>query len=316
MSRKEVQALAKRIKGLFIVHNEVDRIWRLFDSMRVYDQLDDDLYEEEGDKYDEDEEKDPRHLILTGLSGVGKTQVGSVYAKRIPRYVEIVDGEEIDIMPVIYVKLPFPFTQRDFYTNILKALGTDNMRHDARINLVKNRVLMLLKKQKVEMIIFDEMNFIMRTKNFDNQTGMEMLKDLTNEHQVSIVCMGTPQIEKLHTMEDEYVRRFGKEHIKRFDTCDQEFCELLQKIEEAINPPHPIGLNDPETGLPQLLHYYSQGRIGYLKIIFKEAFRLLHVFDKGYSDLSSIRLTVGILEQAKYNLFRENDQLISPVNAD
>ncbi|WP_025693123.1 TniB family NTP-binding protein [Paenibacillus zanthoxyli] len=310
MSHEEVKDLARRIKKLFIQHEEVTRIWSRLDSMRVYiepDELDDE---------DEDVEKDPRHLFITGLSGVGKSQIGKRYAKSIPRYTEIVDDEEIDIVPVLYVKLPYPFTQLDFYKKILKALGTENFRRDARVNMIKDRVLLLLKKQKVQMIIFDEMNFIMRTKNFDNQTAMEMLKDLTNEHQVSIVCLGTPQIEKLHTMEDEYVRRFGRDHIDRFENCNEKFYELLRKIEEAIQPPIPIGLHDEATGLPRLLHFYSQGRIGYLHLIIKEAFRLLNVFDQKYVDYSNIRLTVDVLKQAKFNLFRESDHLIRPENAE
>ncbi|MNI81112.1 hypothetical protein D3C73_1376960 [compost metagenome] len=90
---------------------------------------------------------------------------------------------------------------------------------------------------------------------------------------------------------------------------------LLKKIEEGIQPPFPIGLHDEATGLPRLLHYYSQGRIGYLHLIIKEAYRILNVFEKGFADYSSIRLTVDVLKQAKFNLFRESDHLIKPENA-
>ncbi|KQX56862.1 MULTISPECIES: TniB family NTP-binding protein [unclassified Paenibacillus] len=307
MSSEEVKSFARRIKKLFIEHGEVVRIWDRLDSMRVYIE-DDDL--EEDDEID----KDPRHLFLTGLSGVGKSQIGERYKKRNPGCTVIIDEEEIDIKPVLYIKLPYPFTQHAFFRKILQALGTDNLRNDVRLNIIKDRVLYLLKKQKTEMIIFDEMNFILRTKNFDNQTAMEMLKDLTNEHQVCIVCMGTPQIEILHKMEDEYVRRFGRDHIKKFETCDVEFCELLKKIEEAIQPPSYIGLHDMDTHYPQLLHQYSQGRIGYLTLIIKEAYNILGVFKKDCTDLSEAILTADTLMQAKFNLFRESDHLIKPAN--
>lgn len=304
MSRLEVKSFANRIRRLYIEHQEVNRIWSKFDSLRLCNSLSD-----EEEILDIEDEKDPRHLILMGLSGVGKSQIGKRYVKRNPGYTLETDDEKIDIKPVIYVELPFPFTQLHFYTAILKALGTDNFRRDERINHVKNRVLWLLKKQKTEMIIFDEMNFIMRTKRFDDQEAMEMLKDLTNKCQLCIVCMGTPKIEVLRNMEDEYIRRFGKDMIQRFEECDDNFCNLLSDIEQTIQPPEEIGLGDVSTGYPQLLHFYSQGRIGYLHAILKEAYRLLGVFGD-CEDLHKLVLTVDILRQAKFNLFGESDHLI------
>lgn len=315
MSREEVKAFAKRIKKLYIEHDEVNRIWKKFDSLRVYNEQLLDSSQNEQDTIvdeDDDDEKDPRHLMLMGLSGVGKSQIGKRYAKKYPGYTLETDEEHILIKPVIYVELPFPFTQQHFYTYILNALGTDNYRKDTRINHLKDRVLHLLKKQRTELIIFDEMNFIVRTKRFDNQEGMEMFKDLTNKCQLSIVCMGTPQIEMLRNMEDEYIRRFGKDTIKHFDTCDEAFCNLLNGIEEDIQPYEPIGLGDLSSGLPQLLHLYTQGRIGYLHLMLKESYRLLGVFDNECDDFSKAILSVNILTTAKYNLFGESDHLVTP----
>ncbi|MFF2018924.1 TniB family NTP-binding protein [Paenibacillus sp. NPDC058177] len=313
MERKQIRALGRRVKKIFIEHDEVKRIWSRFDGMRTYIKLD--QFEDEDEEENDDDDK--RNLFLTGLSGVGKSQIGKRYAKSVPRYTEIIDDEEIDIIPVIYVELPYPFTQAEFYKEILKALGTENFKKEPTVNELRNRVFHLLTKQRVEMIIFDEMNFIMRTKNFDNQSAMEMLKKLSNQLQLCIVCMGTPQIEKLHTMEDEYVRRFGRDRIERFEKCDEKFCELLERIEKAIESPNPIGLHDQSTGLPQLLHYYCQGRIGYLHLILKESFRLLNVYEENVQvEYSEIRLTVDIIKQAKFNLFRKNDHLITPDNVD
>lgn len=242
MSREQVKTFAKRIKRLYIEHDEVKRIWDKFDSLRVnnnqnLDTGGDEVVEMDDEDVEDEDEKDPRHLMLIGLSGVGKSQIGKRYAKKNPGYELEIEKERILIKPVIYVELPFPFTQLHFYTYILKALGTDNLRKDARINHVKDRVIHLLQKQKTEMIIFDEMNFIMRTKRFDNQEAMEMFKDLTNKCQLCIVCMGTPKIEPLRVMEDEYIRRFGRDEIIRFETCDDSFCNLLKRIEQDIQPP-------------------------------------------------------------------------------
>lgn len=303
MSREEVEMFRNRIQKLYLEHKEVRRLWSKFDSLRLCNTM----VEEDEDT----DERDPRSLFVTGLSGTGKSQIAKRYKRRNPGYTLETQDEEIDIKPVLYVKLPFPFTQLHFYVKILNELGTDNLRRDVKINYVKDRVLYLLKKQKTELIFFDEMDYIMRTKTFDNQSAMEMLKDLTNECQICIVCIGTPKIEPLRNMEDEYIRRFGKDKLQRFDTCNDIFCSLLIQIEDAIQPPKPIGLGDPETGYPQLLHYYSQGRIGYLHLIIKETYRLLGIFDT-CDDFSKATITVDLLQEAKKNLFGENDHLVEP----
>jgi DNA transposition AAA+ family ATPase len=296
LSKEEIKALAERIADLFIEHEEVIRIWDRFDSMRVHLKAG-------------QQNEDPRHLLLTGLSGVGKTQLAKRYVKKNPPYIET-EGKKTTLMiPVLHVKLPYPFTQVDFYKRILKALKAPIIRSDARVNFLKEQALELLKAQQTEMIIFDEMNFILRSKRFDNQEAMEMFKDLTNEGQVCLVCMGTPQIDSLRAMEDEYIRRFGRETVNRFEN-NEEFRMLLVKVEAAINPPKKLHLDAPEN--LAFLFECCQGRIGYLHAILIEAYRILGVFESDFSDLTEAHLTVSVLDKASYNLFRDTDHLTLP----
>jgi hypothetical protein len=304
MSCDEVKAFASRIKKLFVYHEEVNRIWKRFDALRLNNDFD----------LTSEEEGDPRHLFFIGLSGVGKSQIGRRYASGNPSYLKTIGKEQVKIAPVLYVKLPYPFTQYQFYTEILVQLGTHNLRRDLRINEIKERALFLLRKQQTEMIIFDEMNFILRSKRFDNQEAMEMFKDLTYKTHVCMVCMGTPQILKLRNMEDEYIGRFGVEQMNRFESCDSSFCSLLEQIEKEIKPPKKIGLGDLETGYPQLLHYYCQGRVRYLHLIIKEAYRLMGLFDGDIQDVNNLVFNVDNIREAKYNLFRESDHLVEPEN--
>ncbi len=241
--------------------------------------------------------------MLTGIPGAGKTQLVTHYKRRNPVYTYVdKDETKIDIAPVLYIKLPYPFTALDFYKKILTGLGTKILRADMRVGYAKDQALFLLRKQKTELIIFDELNFLTRTIRFDDQDGMEMFKDLSNEG-VSLVCMRTPKVEYLLDMEDEYFRRYKLERIKPFEECDERFCKLLKDIETAIQPPRSLQLGKLESGLPQLLHEYCQGRIGYLHAILIEAYRLLGVFDDDFREIHNAHLTVTKLREAKESFF-------------
>ncbi|GLX71428.1 TniB family NTP-binding protein [Paenibacillus glycanilyticus] len=287
-SNTEASDFANRIADLFVVHEEVQRIWDRFDSLR--------LHLRTGKKHD------PKHLLLTGISGAGKSQIGFRYKENNPGYTLVEDKKKIDIRPVLYIKLPFPFTIQAFYKKILSALGTKIFRSDLRIDFLKDQALHLLRQQRTELIIFDELNFLTRTKRIDDQEGMEIFKDLSNEG-VSFVFMGTPKVEYLLGLEDEYFRRFTLVRLKAFDECDERFCSLLENIEKQIQPPYKLKLGDKKYGKPQLLHEYCEGRIAYLHSIIVEAYRLLKVFDKDFHDISQAKLTVKTLREAKESLF-------------
>ncbi|ASJ56835.1 hypothetical protein BP422_26930 [Brevibacillus formosus] len=79
------------------------------------------------------------------------------------------------------MELPNPFTVLEFYQTIIKALGAPSIIGVPRIGDVKRRVFTLLKLQKVEMLILDEMSYIKNTKYVNSSDSMEALKHVSNE---------------------------------------------------------------------------------------------------------------------------------------
>lgn len=261
---------AERISGLYVEHPKVKQIWRIIDSRRNHRKIG------QGNN-------SPMHLFIIGDSGVGKTQMAWHYIEKNPGYIWADDkGTEIDIKPVVYVELPNPFTIGEFYQSIVKELGAPSLSGRPTIGDIKRQTFTLLEKQKVEMLIFDEMDHILSSK-VGYKAAMDAIKHVANQSNVSIICTGTPASDKLRKLDFQIFRRFPVARLERFANCDQDFCNLLIEIEEQISPPRKLNLGDMESGLPLLMHKWSKGIVGLLTPIIQEAYARLGVFDDDFN---------------------------------
>lgn len=282
----ESREFAERVSQLSIDHPKIKRIWDMFDSIRAHRKLGGNIYS-------------PRHMFIIGDSGVGKSQMAKKYAALYPGYTRIDgDGTEYDIRPVVFMELPDPFTILEFYQSIVKALGAPELVGRPTIGEVKRQAFELIKSQEVEVLLLDEMDYILSSKYVKREQAMEAIKHVGNTANISLVCIGTPDAEPLQSLNFQYFRRFPITRLERFTECDDEFCSFLSSIEEYLKPPKPIGLGDKVTFLPQLLHESSKGLVGIITPTIQEAYRLLGVFEDDLFDYSKDVLTPPILIQA------------------
>lgn len=233
-----------------------------------------------------------------GHSGTGKSHLINKYVDANPSYVDVdKDGAEIDIRPVIIMEMPFPFSAMEFYNNLVYALGGAKLERD-KIGDVTRQAFTLIQKQKVEMIIIDEMNYIEKGRSIK---AMELIKYVANVGQVSMVYVGTPVIDKLRTLDFEYLHRYPVVKLEPYKECDRFFIEFLGQLERQLNPKGKIGLSDLGTNIPQLLYESSQGIIGLVTQILIEAYRLAGLLDNKMDQYPE--LTIELLEEAKHNIF-------------
>lgn len=253
-------ALLQRVASLNIEHLRYQEIWTELDSLRP-------------DKDTNHKHYTARHLFLYGESGVGKSTLLRRYAAANPGFIEVdEDGTEYDIRPVVYTDLPQPFTMSEFYQHIVRALGAPQLA-GVRVGDVKRQALSLIEQQRVEMLILDEMDYILTSRSVKPIEAMEAIKSLTNIGNISVVCSGTTATKQLSEINFQYFRRFPSVKLPRFDKCDEQFCSLLTKIEEYISPPQPVGLGNSEMYFPQILFQMSQGVLGSLTPVLQRAYR-------------------------------------------
>lgn len=285
-SNNQYKNFAGRVAKIHIVHKKIEKIWSMLDSMRDHHNIG-------------DNQNSPRHLFIMGMSGVGKSRMVQKYAETNPGYIyKDEDGTEIDIKPVVYLEMPDPFTILEFYQSIIAALGAPNLPGRPTIGSVKRQVFNLLEFQKVEMLILDEVDYIMESRSVKPMEAMEAIKHVSNMAKVSLVCVGSLKIEALRKLDFQYFRRYPKVTLDRFSECDEEFCQFLKGIEDQIHSPIELGFDKLEKGIPQLLFGMCNGFVGILTPILQEMFRISGVFSNDFDDFTKAKLTVDNLSKA------------------
>ena len=285
MSLDEIEGLRHRVSNLFVEHAQVQKIWNELDDIRAELKYGDGL-------------NPPENLFILGESGVGKTQIGKRYAAKYPVEVRKTDRGEIDIKPVVFLELSDPFTYLEFYKAICSALGAPQMVGRMTIGDAERRTLNLLKKQQVEMLILDEVDFINQSRYIRPAEAMELIKHIANTANLSMIFIGRPDAKKLIKDDFQYRRRFPVREIKQFESCNEEFIKLLADMEEKIKPPFPIGLSDGNIGYPQLLHAGCKGLIGFLTKSLEKAYQLLGLYKPEFDDITKAKINANILVEA------------------
>ncbi|WP_179223957.1 TniB family NTP-binding protein [Paenibacillus tyrfis] len=299
MEKSEFKAFQDRIRNLYIEHDEINRIWKRLDKNR--------LNKKEGIENDDS----PIHLYIEGKPGAGKSMAAKKYVKRNKGYTNTDDdGTEIDIKPVIYMTLPVPFTYKGFYNNILKAMNLPARKAD--VDAIKNQAFEMLKELEVEMLIIDELDYLLASTFVQQRAVMENIKDIANSADVCLVCVGTLAIEKLRTLNTQHIRRYPRTVLSHFETCDKSFREFIKSIEDQLALPQELlDWSKPGSVFPELLHSLTGGLVGWIKPILREAFDILGVFDDDFNDFNILKnLDGNVLAEAQKNIigeFAEND---------
>lgn len=286
MEKNKAKAFAERVENIFIEYKRVKDIYRKLDSIRVNKRI-------------KNNSKTPKHLFITGPSGSGKTQIALHYVKMNAGYIEVdEEGTEYDIKPVVYLEAPEPFTVGELYQSIIQALGAPRLKGSPKVGTLKDQAFALLEKQKVEMLIIDEIDYTIDSRHVKPLEAMKTFKYISNMAKVSVVCMGAPETEFLRKIAFQYFRRFPCIKLDKFADCNDEFCGFLTAMEEYIQPPKPLRLGDKESLYPQFLFRVSMGLVGVVTNILQEAYRLLDVSTERYFDINKAIITPNILMEA------------------
>jgi hypothetical protein len=180
----------------------------------------------------------PGGLLITGLSGAGKSTIKSEYEGRYPRQ----DLGEVTVIPVLTVDTPAGPTVKNLAESILVALG-DPMSHQGSAEHKTHRIYYFLKLCKVELLLIDEFqHFVEHAKRNEALRVTDWLKNLINQARIPVVLFGLPNSEEILRLNVQLARRFSaRYYLRPFSIDDEqevrEYRGVLKVIENALPLP-------------------------------------------------------------------------------
>lgn len=215
---------------------------------------------------------EPRHTLLVGESGAGKTWVA--------RYIKSLHPEEESengTIPILIVEIPPVPTLKTLAEHILMALG-DPLAHRGTTADKRYRALKLIRSCKVEMIILDEFqHFVDNGIKNSIQSVADWLKMFIEDCQIPCLLMGLPRCEVILHVNEQLRRRFSSRlDLLPFsidsEQSEIEFRAVLHEIDQLLPTERRSKLGEVE--LSQRIFFASNGLIGYVRKLITAAYEL------------------------------------------
>jgi len=194
-------------------------------------------------------------LLLSGPTGVGKSELLRVVTHRMQTRAQVVTLGERLPLPVILVETPAPFTYREWYERVLRALdepfieeviyrevGTSPNGKKAASGRrstspkpldeapeLRWAVEKALAKRRVLAICFDEAQHLMANgETEDLKRCWDWLKSLSNTTGVLFVLAGPYPLLKFRRVSSQAARRSTDVHFPRYQLENPEDCSAFQ----------------------------------------------------------------------------------------
>ncbi|WP_315071568.1 TniB family NTP-binding protein [uncultured Clostridium sp.] len=243
--------------------------------------------------------KEPECLILTGPTRSGKSTFAEIFLKRYP-HIYNETGTEV---PVLYCMLPRPATIGGMVTEFLKKLGDPLYNINSVANKKTNRLKELLLACSVKFIIVDEVQHIIDTNSkkliFDSS---DWFKDLMANTKIPIMFIGLEDSTRM-LIENKQLgsRVLNRYNLKSFNYGDNAFKAILYFFDESI--PLKNKSNLLENDLWKHIFFATDGRLGYVKILLKEATKIAL---ENNSDLITTSMLAEAFHSKLHDVIGEN----------
>ncbi len=185
---------------------------------------------------------EPRHGILIGDAGCGKTTLIDILKKQQPEQSdEFQLGTRVNV-PTLTLSLPAKITPRELARQMLRALGDKSSLKGTCAELTE-RLCRHLKDCGVKLVVLDEFQHLFslggRKRNRYSARLVESqnwIKSVINDTHVSVLIMGTPDAMTLIEDDDQLQRRFTRIHVlEPFGVPSKSNTDMVDFVNEMLH---------------------------------------------------------------------------------
>ena len=153
-------------------------------ALRVLAYLEESLSQPKGDRME--------NILLLAESGMGKTMLLRKFQRDHAVPADAASG--VQRHPVVLTLMPEEPAEEAFYVQLLKAVGAPVVLNTRRHRLdMRETCFRLLREIGTRMLMIDEINSILVGSARQQRYFLQLLRFLSNELQVAIVCAGVPE---------------------------------------------------------------------------------------------------------------------------
>lgn len=205
------------------------------------------------------------NLLIVGETNNGKTMIARRFLKSHQAYDNI--SSDGITAPVMYIQAPSKPDVSRFYNIILEKLFAPFKANDP-VKVKEPQVISILQRIKLQMLIIDEIHFILAGKTDKQQDFLGTMRYLGNELKIPIVGMGTKSAMRALQTDPQLSNRFEPAPLPRWH-MDDEFRMLLASFEKVLPLRRPSELQDDRMASKLLT--MSEGTIGSLSSLLEKA---------------------------------------------
>lgn len=162
-------------------------------------------------------------LAIYADSGMGKTMLMERFRRAHPAIYD--RGERRLISPVLALQMVSHATERRFYGHLLTAIGVPFVPRATVLEL-EIQALRNLRRMEVRLLMLDEIHNILAGSAKEQRILLNTLRYLSNELQISLVCLGISEAREAIGGDVQLARRFEELALPRW-RGDEEFQELV-----------------------------------------------------------------------------------------
>lgn len=214
---------------------------------------------------------DERGMLLTGVSGAGKSTVIRTFVSRYPG----VERPEGVARPVFAASITSPATVKGVAMDLLQGLGADRPETGAT-QWRTERLATLFDDCGVRLVFLDEFHHLTQCTTDKNMNNVaNWIKALLNRSHISLVLAGTPETLQVLKSNSQLSSRFvHRVELKPFSwkQDEDEFRRFLKSLERAFSQYGPA-VDLTSKDLPERLFLTSGGLLRPLMQLIRHSVR-------------------------------------------